>query len=420
MISCLKLPGGVPFFAIVLAAANCVVKPRWHTVPITMSDAAPPRASPLTSALAGLAALVVGLGLGRFAYTPLLPALVTAGWFTPGEAAGLGAANLISYLVGAMIARPLGRAVALPLLMRGSMLATAASLLVCGFRPGLVVFGGMRALAGVTGGVLMVLGPPSLLAAVPPARRGRVGGIVFAGVGIGIVAASSALPALLRAGVPTAWFGLAGAAAAFTAIGWRGWPPSPPPPPPHDGAAARPLRWLVIAYGVNAIPVIPHMILISDYVARGLGTGVAAGSAAFVVYGIGAALGPIAGGWIGDRLGFRRTLDLAIVVQASAILIPALLPTAPAAFVSALLVGSLTPGIPPLVLNRAVELAGPAGAARFWRAATIAFALGQAFGAWSTAAAFAWLERHPPLFVAGAVMAVISLALLPRDRAPDR
>jgi predicted MFS family arabinose efflux permease len=385
-----------------------------------MSHASPPRPAVLTPALAGLAALFVGLGLGRFAYTPLLPALVTAGWFTPGEAAGLGAANLIAYLAGAMLARPSGRIVPLPLLMRGAMLATAASLAVCGLQPALAVFGAMRALAGVTGGVLMVLGPPSLLAAVPAAQRGRVGGIVFAGVGIGIVAASSALPLLLRQGVPTAWFGLAVAALAFTAIGWRGWPPAPPPPPPHDGSAARPLLWLVIAYGMNAITLVPHMVLISDYVARGLGAGVAAGSAAFVVYGIGAAIGPVAGGAIGDRLGFRRTLDLAVVVQTSALLLPALMPTAWAAFASALLVGALTPGIPPLVLNRAVELAGPAGAARFWRAATIAFAIGQAVGAWSTAAAFARLERHPPLFVGAAVIAVVSLALLPRDRAIAR
>lgn len=377
-----------------------------------------PSSPPLTAALAGLSALFVGLAMGRFAYTPLLPALVTAGWFTPGEAAGAGAANLIAYLAGAAIARPLGRAVPLPALMRGSMLATAASLAICGLQPGLVVFVALRVLAGITGGVLMVLGPPSLLASVPPGSRGRVGGIVFAGVGIGIVAASSALPALLRAGVPAAWHGLALGALAFTLLGWRGWPPASPPPPPHDGAAARPLRQLVIAYGVNAIPVVPHMILLSDYVARWLEAGVAAGSAAFVLYGIGAAIGPLVGGAIGDRLGFRRTLDLAVMVQTSAILLPAVVQTTPVAFASAVLVGALTPGIPPLVLNRAAEIAGPAAAARFWRAATIAFAVGQAVGAWATATAFARFEAHPPLFVAAAAVAALTLVLLPRRHAP--
>lgn len=382
-----------------------------------MSTTSHRRTALLTPALAGLAALFVGLGMGRFSYTPLLPALVTAGWFTPGEAAGLGAANLVAYLAGALIARPIGRLVALPLLMRCSMLATAGSLALCGLRPGLAPFAILRALPGITGGVLMVLGPPSLLAGVPVERRGRAGGIIFAGVGLGIVASSSALPLLLRAGVPAAWHGLAAATVLFTLIGWRGWPPEPPPPPPHDGAAARPLRWLVVAYGVNAIPIVPHVLLLSDYVARGLGAGVTAGSAAFVVFGVGAALGPPLGGWIGDRLGFRRTLDLAVGLQIAAILLPALVQTSPAAFVSAVIVGSLTPGIPSLVLNRAVEIAGPAGAARFWRAATIANAVGQAVGAWATASAFALIETHPPLFLGAAAAAAASLALLPRDPA---
>src|SRR5215207_7251621 len=41
-----------------------------------------------------LCAILVGIGLARFAYTPLIPALVEAGWFTPAQAAYLGAANL--------------------------------------------------------------------------------------------------------------------------------------------------------------------------------------------------------------------------------------------------------------------------------------------------------------------------------------
>ena len=64
-----------------------------------------PGATPLGElrpAVAGLCATLVGIGFARFAYTPLLPALVEAGWFSPPEAAYLGAANLIGYLVGAV------------------------------------------------------------------------------------------------------------------------------------------------------------------------------------------------------------------------------------------------------------------------------------------------------------------------------
>jgi hypothetical protein len=59
-------------------------------------------------AVAGLCASLVGLGLARFAYTPLIPALIAAKWFSPAEAVYLGAANLAGYLAGALIARELG------------------------------------------------------------------------------------------------------------------------------------------------------------------------------------------------------------------------------------------------------------------------------------------------------------------------
>jgi Uncharacterised MFS-type transporter YbfB len=52
------------------------------------------------SAAAGLCASLVGLGLARFAYTPLIPALIAAKWFSPADAVYLGAANLAGYLAG--------------------------------------------------------------------------------------------------------------------------------------------------------------------------------------------------------------------------------------------------------------------------------------------------------------------------------
>ena len=60
------------------------------------------------SAAAGLCASLVGLGLARFAYTPLIPALIAANWFSPADAVYLGAANLAGYLAGALVARELG------------------------------------------------------------------------------------------------------------------------------------------------------------------------------------------------------------------------------------------------------------------------------------------------------------------------
>ena len=54
------------------------------------------------AAVAGLAATLIGNGLGRFAYTPLIPALIAAGWFAPADAVYLAAANLAGYFAGAL------------------------------------------------------------------------------------------------------------------------------------------------------------------------------------------------------------------------------------------------------------------------------------------------------------------------------
>lgn len=55
------------------------------------------------TAAAGLCASLVGLGLARFAYTPLIPAIIAAKWFSPSDVVYLGAANLAGYLAGALL-----------------------------------------------------------------------------------------------------------------------------------------------------------------------------------------------------------------------------------------------------------------------------------------------------------------------------
>jgi len=76
-------------------------------------------------AAAGLCASLVGLGLARFAYTPLIPALIAAKWFSPAEAVYLGAANLAGYLAGALIARELGHRAGAVRTLRGMMVLAA-------------------------------------------------------------------------------------------------------------------------------------------------------------------------------------------------------------------------------------------------------------------------------------------------------
>ncbi len=68
-----------------------------------------PARTPWHPILAGLSGSLVGIGFSRFAYAPLLPAIIAAGWFDAADAAYLGAANLAGYLAGALLAARLAR-----------------------------------------------------------------------------------------------------------------------------------------------------------------------------------------------------------------------------------------------------------------------------------------------------------------------
>ena len=54
----------------------------------------------ITALMTGLMATFAGLGIARFAYTPLMPELISQGWFQDSQAAYLGAAALLGYLAG--------------------------------------------------------------------------------------------------------------------------------------------------------------------------------------------------------------------------------------------------------------------------------------------------------------------------------
>ena len=369
--------------------------------------------------LAGMAGSLVAVGLARFAYSPLVPSLIEAHWFSAGDAVTLGAANFAGYLAGALLGRPLAGLLPNRALLRLLMLATSFAFIACAYPLSLAWFFGWRFVSGLAGGAIMVLVATSILPHIPASRRGFVSGMIFLGIGLGIAASGTAVPALMRLGLHETWLGLGGLSLLLTALSWFGWPPSAPPQgiaapaveraPRHQG---RILRTLYGEYALNALGLVPVMLLLVDYVARGLGHGADIGAFCWVVYGVASVAGPVAVGSLADRVGYAAAYRIALLLQGVAVATLAVSGHPVAVGAATVILGALTPGVVPLVLGRIHELLPHSQTEQraAWSWATTAFALFQALGGYGYSYLFTHSgQNYAAVFLCGAVALTVAL-----------
>ncbi|WP_149538886.1 YbfB/YjiJ family MFS transporter [Siccirubricoccus phaeus] len=355
-------------------------------------------ASYLPSAFAGAAATASGNGIARFAYVPLFPAMVTAGWVDGGQAGTLGAAALLGYLIGILAGPPLARRRGVPWLLDAGMGLVALSLLACAWNGGFLWLLLWRTAAGVAGGWLMALAGPATQASVAAPDRGKAGGIVIAGVGIGIATGAVAVPALLGAGLPATWLGLGALVLLLWALARPRWPAME-----LRGAAAEapPRAWrLILTYGLHGAGMVPPMVYLADLAARGRGLGVGIGAVIWLVFGLAGIAGGVLSGRVVDRLGARRTLVFWLGVQVAALAL-ALPPPAALILPTAAASGFAAVGVSTVTLAVTREMAG-ARATGLWVQATAGFAVMQTVIGFALAALFAATgESHAAVFGAG-------------------
>jgi len=173
------------------------------------------------------------------------------------------------------------------------------------------------------------------------------------------------------------------------------------------------MRVLYAQYALMAFGVVPAMVFLVDFVARGLGEGTRVAALFWVLYGVGAIFGPLLYGLLGDRLGARSALRVLLAVQAVALAALYALHAPAALGAVAIVVGTFPPGIVPVVLARVHELE-PHSIERqnsAWSRATTVFAAAQAVAGYAYAALFnASHGNHRLLFMVAALGIVASLA----------
>lgn len=201
----------------------------------------PPSLRPVRIALAGLVALAVAMGIGRFAFTPLLPMMMADGSVDLAAASWLASANYLGYLAGALLCtfQPwlgarfgLTRAPNGPRLVRAGLVAT--TLLTLGMAlhwpPAWPV---LRFAAGVASAFVFVHTSGWCLGQLARLELPAMGALIYTGPGAGIMVSGFAASGLVALGssAATGWLLFGALAALLTAAIW---------PVFHPGAELRP------------------------------------------------------------------------------------------------------------------------------------------------------------------------------------
>ena len=163
---------------------------------------------------AGALTLAVTMGIGRFAFTPLLPLMMRDGLIDATVGAELAAANYLGYLAGALsAARLAGQALRL---VWASLLAIALLTAAAGLASGELAWSLLRFGAGLASAWAMVGISSWSLTELARRGQGALGALVFGGVGGGIILAGMLAWVSAGAGARTLWLQMAAAALLLT------------------------------------------------------------------------------------------------------------------------------------------------------------------------------------------------------------
>lgn len=211
------------------------------------------------AALACMVTLAVAMGLGRFAFTPMLPVMLHEGHIDLQGGGVLASLNYLGYFVGALSCA----AIRLPAatMVRAGLIATAALLLGMGLLHGFTAWGVIRTAAGVMSAWTFVFASGWGLRRLAETGAPALGGVIYSGPGIGIAVTGLLGGLAARWGADAAWIGFGVVALVLIAGIWRvfddGAQPAAQagaasaPVTASDSAAARSdARWLVGLYGL--------------------------------------------------------------------------------------------------------------------------------------------------------------------------
>jgi predicted MFS family arabinose efflux permease len=363
--------------------------------------------------------LAVGMGVGRFVYTPILPLMEHQAGLSVSMASNLATANYLGYLCGALTGIFVPSLARSRLAARVSLLVVIVTLALMPVTEDASAWLALRLVAGVASALLFVIATSTMLARLHRDAQHLVGW-GFGGVGLGI-ALSGALVLILQSFATwrAAWWGAAVLAALLGIAAWKLRPDQAgtATPPQRHGDVPRTHRWfaaLLACYTFEGIGyIIAGTFLVAAISQNSPGW---LGGGAWVVVGVAATPAAAMWAYLARRRPRSTLILVALIVQAVGIALPALAGGIAPALISAVLFGNTFVAISSLALAIGAHLQFPRSVALL----TAGYSVGQILGPLVVKPLLAGGYRDALLVAAAIVMAGAVAAVALRVRFPHR
>lgn len=350
------------------------------------------------------------MGIGRFAFTPILPAMMAQQGIEPDAAGLIAAANYGGYLAGAILASMSWAAGRERSLVITALVCSAALLASMAVVEDVGLFCLIRFAAGLASAFVMVFAASLVLGQPEAVRRPWVQSVHFAGVGTGMAVSSLVAGSLSLSGYAVESLWLAMAVIGLLAVPLVAWL-APRPRALSGGAPAveprlewtPPLLRLTIAYGLFGFGYIITATFVVAIV-RDAGGSPAFEMLVWLVTGIAAAISVAVGQPIAARFGPLRLFTVGCLVEAVGVAASVLLPSPAGPLIGGGILGGTFVLITAYGLQ-AGRLHAPASGRRVFASMTAIFGIGQIVGP-----VFAgWLSASTGSYTAASLVAAFTL-----------
>ncbi|MCM3729927.1 YbfB/YjiJ family MFS transporter [Neobacillus cucumis] len=336
--------------------------------------------------IGGILSLIIAMGIGRFAYTPILPLMQKDLSFSNTVAGYIASSNYAGYLLGAILAGviPLKGYRGIPL--RISLIISIITTALMGLTYSYLLWYVLRFISGVSSAFVLVLASGIVLDKLAVISKTSWSGLFYGGVGFGIFLSSLIIPSLNHLFQwEGTWIGLAvvsGILAIFVWIWLDEAPNTVEMKNKQESFALVPptkwLLWLTIAYGLEGLGYIVTGTFIVSIAEK---TSYFQKDATLVWMMVGLAAIPSCLIWsiLAKKWGFVKSLVLAMALQSLGMAMPAFWISKTSFIASALLFGATFMGITTLATTLGRQI-NPSNSSRTIGILTAIYAIGQLIG----------------------------------------